>query len=868
MPDVFMAGYEGVWLPPPTKGQAGTNDIGYALFDRFDLGSTAAPTRYGTEAGFRLLIDEYHRANAQVFVDWIMNHNGSMDNNTPGFVAQGDYPGFVLEIPGTDPDGDFHDYSNGCPQSTNPNDLCYDLFRGRLVGLIDIDQSKNHRFIRHPTTMGDPDNIPAGTLYDRPEPGNTRFYSDLGLPGVLVTNPGTSRNPGGQNFFIHPFNTGDPAAGDPVLENATQLLLRATQWMLDDVGVDGFRLDAAKHISTDFWDRLWDTWVHMRHADFDGAVDTPYSFVEVVGDNNLTADYVRRTGEPGSGTGWPPLGWEFGNRDALDLNEAGALRDLSSAQGFGNWGTIIGSSVDNRDDGFNNGTIGVHHVTSHDNAISETISDNVSQAYVLLRTGGAIVYHNALQFGPSGVNFPRNNSRGDALGLGSDAITVLTRIRNEYARGWFVPLNHTDPVNQSMDDVLVFVRRTPPAGPDPAIDNVLVALNDRYDSGFQIRSIATEFPPGTRLHELTGNAANSTVDPNGNIPEVLVTDANRRVTLHIPNNRNVNGVRHDRGYVVYGPAAPSGTLTFTNVSSTIPPDDPSTPAHRRRLTPVTVIRSDAFEIRLQTTQTDPLDPNTDDLAVFRIDSGFADRNGNGVIDRPTGDLAGYESFLTLNSPRFGGGSGTYRQLIDATGLPDGMHYICVKARRHRTTGMPIYRDLRAVVMLDRLPPQVTLVSPTQTGNGDILASTFLAIVEVDDPNVTSVHMFLDRHVSEDLVSAAQAGQGIAQRLDPTTYRVAFNGAIRGNHRIDVVVFDSAGTPSVTPFVGINALTPFFGGLGDVDNNFAINGADIAPFVDLVAGSNAIFHPAADFNGDGLNDAADVTPMVARVLTGP
>ena len=118
---------------------------------------------------------------------------------------------------------------------------------------------------------------------------------------------------------------------------------------------DGFRLDAAKHIPTLFWDRFWDSWVHMRSTGFDGAARTPYSFVEVVADNNFTADYVRRPGEPGSGTGWPPQGWAFGNRDALDLNEAGALRDLATAQGLGNWGTIISSSVDNRDDGFNNG---------------------------------------------------------------------------------------------------------------------------------------------------------------------------------------------------------------------------------------------------------------------------------------------------------------------------------------------------------------------------------------------------------------------------------------------------------------------------------------------------------------------------------
>src|SRR6476660_2126844 len=51
MPDYFMAGYGGLWTPPPGRADSGNSSVGYDLFDRFDLGSAGNPTLYGTETG-------------------------------------------------------------------------------------------------------------------------------------------------------------------------------------------------------------------------------------------------------------------------------------------------------------------------------------------------------------------------------------------------------------------------------------------------------------------------------------------------------------------------------------------------------------------------------------------------------------------------------------------------------------------------------------------------------------------------------------------------------------------------------------------------------------------------------------------------
>src|SRR5262245_7750545 len=54
-PDVFLAGYGAIWIPPTGRADSGDQSIGYDVFDRFDLGKSGRPTLYGTEDGLRQL---------------------------------------------------------------------------------------------------------------------------------------------------------------------------------------------------------------------------------------------------------------------------------------------------------------------------------------------------------------------------------------------------------------------------------------------------------------------------------------------------------------------------------------------------------------------------------------------------------------------------------------------------------------------------------------------------------------------------------------------------------------------------------------------------------------------------------------------
>ncbi len=109
-PDVFMAGYGAVQVPPPYRADSGNQSVGYDVYDRFDLGLPGDPTLYGTQAGLQAAIGSLHQSGVNVYADMVWNQDGFSDWSTSGFQAAGGYPGFVLSTSSA-AYGDFHDPS-------------------------------------------------------------------------------------------------------------------------------------------------------------------------------------------------------------------------------------------------------------------------------------------------------------------------------------------------------------------------------------------------------------------------------------------------------------------------------------------------------------------------------------------------------------------------------------------------------------------------------------------------------------------------------------------------------------------------------------------------------------------------------------
>src|SRR5208337_2490337 len=77
IPEIAEAGYDSLWLPPPSKASSGFS-AGYDQFDPFDLGdqnqSGTVATRYGTKAQLLQAVQMAHRFGLRVYFDNIVNH--------------------------------------------------------------------------------------------------------------------------------------------------------------------------------------------------------------------------------------------------------------------------------------------------------------------------------------------------------------------------------------------------------------------------------------------------------------------------------------------------------------------------------------------------------------------------------------------------------------------------------------------------------------------------------------------------------------------------------------------------------------------------------------------------------------------------
>lgn len=76
-------GISAVWLPPAYKGNGGIHDVGYGVYDLYDIGEFnqkgSIPTKYGTKAQYVKAIKTLHKNHIQVYADMVFNHKMGAD---------------------------------------------------------------------------------------------------------------------------------------------------------------------------------------------------------------------------------------------------------------------------------------------------------------------------------------------------------------------------------------------------------------------------------------------------------------------------------------------------------------------------------------------------------------------------------------------------------------------------------------------------------------------------------------------------------------------------------------------------------------------------------------------------------------------
>ncbi|MBQ9983519.1 MAG: alpha-amylase [Lachnospiraceae bacterium] len=76
-------GVTAMWLPPAYKGAAGDKDVGYGVYDLYDLGEFkqkgSIPTKYGTKKEYIEMISEVQKKGIDIYADIVLNHKIGAD---------------------------------------------------------------------------------------------------------------------------------------------------------------------------------------------------------------------------------------------------------------------------------------------------------------------------------------------------------------------------------------------------------------------------------------------------------------------------------------------------------------------------------------------------------------------------------------------------------------------------------------------------------------------------------------------------------------------------------------------------------------------------------------------------------------------
>jgi alpha-amylase len=896
MPDIFESGYGGVYLPPPGITLNGES-VGYDVYDRFNLGSPGETTLYGTQAGFESVVKGIHTFGGSAYADLLWTWTNGINNSNNSSFSE--FPGLATVLQTTNPKGAGYNtlgYNTSTGDFYPTSDTNQD--EEALAGLQHNDPTSNFDLIRQPTTAGNPQNIPEGTgiwlgttVANVPTASNAQYYPDQSQGARIENDPTLNMT----NIPVYSFNTSNPMAGTPVAENALGYLMRYTQWMVQAMGVDGFRFDGGNNTYPWVMNYLdLATYDMSNRLLLNGQQQNVFTFSEVFTSNVATIQqYISKSALSN------PAGTVGGDRDALDFPLYFSMTSNLSGNGtFGsgqnNWNNVVKSSLDFGDDGLLNGSSGVKFVSDQD--VPAPVLSNVAYAYTLMLPGNATVNYNGQNFGnessnSSGGEFPQGGASDSfdaaltALGgpfatqtgtynlnpLGGGATTpngniaTLVDLRNRFGRGNY----REDWIEQN---VLAYER----------VGSSLVLLSNATSSttsngDFDSRTFATQFPAGTILEEYTGNAASTFADPQQNIPQFVTVFADSTsptgasVSVRVPRNVQFNTSTSTTyatgdGYLVYGLPTPTGTLNVTNIASTMAGQTFSPTATNAgqlngtdRFTNVSVIKASSFQLQLSTTEAllnvtpgQPLvhDQNADgDNAQFTIDGGAitvgpdgttsTTPGSNGETTTPGNVSYGYQNFAS-SSPGYtsASGNGSYSQTINTAQLGQGYHYIEVIAFRHSTdvTAPPVYSDWYETVYVDTTLPLSTLVSFNPTSTTSPSSKNRTLVVQSSDGLANNTHVFLDlpSGLSNAQVLAMVGSANQPAQTDVNLWQETYTNLSSGNHVATIVSFKPDGTTNVQRF-----------------------DAQQMPFLSVTGATGA---GVGDLNGDSQFTSTDVTQL--------
>lgn len=256
-------GITAVWFPPASKGAYGGYDVGYAVYDHFDLGEYhdrgTTATKYGTRAELHAAINALHGYAAsatgaltptgasyiQAYADAVLNHKAGGDNDGSYWEA------VRVEMHDRNDDRDEDGYESGFIEVQS-----YTRFAHTARG---NEHSGFQWHARHFDTVDTAPQIrqagstPFKDALDANEKSRYiyrfRFNEENYSPHEKRREDWVSLEKGNYDYL-----TG--ADLDYAREDVREEMKRWGSWVQSAAGFDGFRLDAVKHINADYV-RAW-----------------------------------------------------------------------------------------------------------------------------------------------------------------------------------------------------------------------------------------------------------------------------------------------------------------------------------------------------------------------------------------------------------------------------------------------------------------------------------------------------------------------------------------------------------------------------------------------------------------------------------
>ncbi|WP_040398511.1 alpha-amylase [Anaerococcus senegalensis] len=208
------AGIDALWLPPMCKG-GGDQDVGYGIYDLWDLGEFdqkgTVRTKYGTKEELLEAIDELHKNEIKVYADVVLNHKGNADFEEEFMARMVD-------------------------QNNREKDVSEDMKIKAWTGFNFPGRAgKYSDFVWHYYHF-------TGVDYD----ANTDTKAIFRILGDgKYWDDGVSDEKGNFDYLMN-------ADIDHSHPEVKEEIFKWVDWFMDQTGVDGFRYDALKHISDEF----------------------------------------------------------------------------------------------------------------------------------------------------------------------------------------------------------------------------------------------------------------------------------------------------------------------------------------------------------------------------------------------------------------------------------------------------------------------------------------------------------------------------------------------------------------------------------------------------------------------------------------